>query len=155
MTRQTHTFKTAGDCEIRADVYSPAGGGARPGIVWIHGGALMMGSRKGIHPGQLENYLEAGCPVRHATPSYPPTLLLHGDADTDVPYEQSVMVAEQLARAGVEHELLSIDGGGHGFDGRMESPVVSRAFQRVLAFLNRHLEENNDEEEHDLSVVRP
>src|SRR6266571_2787567 len=40
MTRQTYTFKAIGDCEIRADVYSPASGGARPGIVWIHGGAL-------------------------------------------------------------------------------------------------------------------
>src|SRR5438067_6230325 len=60
MTRQTYTFKTVGECEIRADVYSPAGGGARPGIVWIHGGALIMGSREGIHPGPLEKYLEAG-----------------------------------------------------------------------------------------------
>src|SRR5947209_5053211 len=60
MTSETYTFKTAGDCEIRADVYSPAGGGARPGIVWIHGGALMMGSREGIHPAQREKYLGAG-----------------------------------------------------------------------------------------------
>ena len=60
MTRQTYTFKAVGDCEIRADVYSPASGGARPGIVWIHGGALISGSREVIQPGQLANYLEAG-----------------------------------------------------------------------------------------------
>ena len=49
------------------------------------------------------------------------------------------MMAEQLARAGVEHELLTIDGGGHGFDRQMANPVVSRAFERVLTFLKQHL----------------
>ena len=48
-------------------------------------------------------------------------------------------MAEQLARAGVEHELLTIAGGGHGFYSRLESPVVARAFERVLAFLKQHL----------------
>jgi dipeptidyl aminopeptidase/acylaminoacyl peptidase len=66
-------------------------------------------------------------------------LLLHGDKDTDVPYEQSVVMAEALARAGVEHQLLTIPDGGHGFDYRMEDPVVTGAFEQVLAFLKQHV----------------
>jgi len=78
------------------------------------------------------------CPARNVTADYPPALLLHGTADTDVPYEQSVMMAEALARAGVEHELLSICDGGHGFDGA-DTPDVTAIFRRVLAFLEQHL----------------
>jgi dipeptidyl aminopeptidase/acylaminoacyl peptidase len=49
-------------------------------------------------------------------------MLLHGDKDTDVPYQLSVMMAEQLKRHGVEHELITIPGGGHGFDRAMQTP---------------------------------
>jgi acetyl esterase/lipase len=79
------------------------------------------------------------CPVRNVTRDYPPTLLLHGDQDTDVPYQQSVMMAEALAQAGVEHELITIPNGGHGFDGS-GGPVAADAFDRVLSFLDAHLQ---------------
>jgi acetyl esterase/lipase len=79
------------------------------------------------------------CPLQQVTPEYPPTLLLHGDADTDVPYEQSVMMAEALAGAGVEHELITIPGGPHGFDARIEDPVVVDALDRAHKFLRRRV----------------
>jgi acetyl esterase/lipase len=78
------------------------------------------------------------CPVQNVTADYPPTLLLHGDRDTDVPYELSVMMAGALAQAGVEHELITIPNGGHGFDGS-DHPAAADAFERVLAFLDAHL----------------
>src|SRR5258708_11750927 len=80
------------------------------------------------------------CPVRNVTRKYPPTLLLHGDQDTDVPYAQSVQMAEELERNHVEHELITIPGGGHGFDGaRRRDAKVAAAFEQVLDFLKRHL----------------
>lgn len=79
-------------------------------------------------------------PIRNVTGEYPPTLLLHGDNDTDVPYEQSVMMAKELARVGIEHELIKISGGGHGFDGAgTKNPVVARAFEKVMDFLKQHV----------------
>jgi acetyl esterase/lipase len=92
----------------------------------------------GHDPDEEPEAFDALCPVRNVTPDYPPTMLLHGDADTDVPYEQSVMMAEELARAGVEHELVTIPGGPHGFDAT-DAPAVADAFERVLDFLRRHL----------------
>src|SRR5215831_19365774 len=54
---QMFTFKTAG-CEIRADIYGASEGAAKPALMWIHGGALILGNRKGItspfHAGLLE-----------------------------------------------------------------------------------------------------
>lgn len=87
-------------------------------------------------PRQFDRY----CPVRNVTNDYPPTLLLHGDKDTDVPYAQSVDMAAELKRVGVAHEFISVPGGGHGFDAKgMKDAQVSAAFDRVERFLSKHL----------------
>jgi acetyl esterase/lipase len=79
------------------------------------------------------------CSVRNVTRHYPPTMLLHGDADTDVPYRQSVMMAEELKLHGVEHELITIPGGPHGFDRAMDKPEISAIFDRAVQFIARRL----------------
>lgn len=78
------------------------------------------------------------CPVRHVTAAYPPTLLLHGDHDTDVPYGQSVQMASALQAAGASHALITIANGEHGFAQEMDRPEIADAFGRVRAFLRRH-----------------
>ena len=42
----TYVYKTVGECQIKADVYPSAQGAGKPAVMWIHGGALIMGSRK-------------------------------------------------------------------------------------------------------------
>jgi len=103
--------------------------------------------QKGIWPEEISGhdphhepeFFKPYCPLQNVTAQYPPTMLLHGDADTDVPYKQSVMMADELAHAGVEHEFLTIPNGPHVFDKQMEAPVVDSAFEKVRAFLARHL----------------
>jgi acetyl esterase/lipase len=85
-------------------------------------------------PGAFSQY----CPVQLVTADFPPTLLLHGDRDTDVPYEQSVLMASALHAVGVPHELITIASGGHGFDDDMDRPEVANAFGRVRGFLRRY-----------------
>ena len=46
----THTYKTAAGCEIKADVYGVDDSAGKPALLWIHGGALIMGSRKSLSP---------------------------------------------------------------------------------------------------------
>ena len=292
VVRSTYTYKTIGDLRIRADVYRKPGDAERPAILWLHGGALILGNRRGLNAVQAEKYLDAGytiisidyrlapqaklhdiiedlvdayrwirvdgpklfridpnriavvghsaggyltlmagfrlnprpaalvsfygygdiagawysrpdpfynrqpavpkeeayeavgtrlisedqggnrgrfylytrqqglwplevvghhpdkeprafdpmCPVRNITKEYPPTLLLHGDNDTDVPYEQSVLMAKELERQGVQHELITMPGRGHGFDGTMWDPAVAQTFDRVLSFLKKQLD---------------
>jgi acetyl esterase/lipase len=43
----------------------------------------------------------------------PPTLIIHGDADPLVPYEQSERLVAKLADNGVPHELVTRKGAGH------------------------------------------
>lgn len=85
-------------------------------------------------------WFDGYCPIKNVSAKYPPTLLLHGDKDTDVPHEQSVMMAERLAQVGVEHELVTIPGGGHAFDyAGIQDERVAHAFDRTLAFLRKHV----------------
>jgi acetyl esterase/lipase len=278
----THLFKTVGGCQIKADVYASAQGGHKPAVMWIHGGALIMGSRKwpdarfcgellqrgfvvvsidyrlapetklpgiiedvqdawrwvreegpkrfGIDPermatagGSAGGYLTlmtgfcmeprpralvsyfgygdittpwyskpdafyrrqplvpkeeayrcvgsrelaeppgpnqrgrfylycrqqgiwpnevAGhdphreaqwfdpyCPVRNVTAKYPPTYLIHGTEDTDVPYAESKNMAAKLAAAGVAHEFITVAGAGHGLSGAKPDKVAQIARQ--------------------------
>jgi acetyl esterase/lipase len=287
---KTYTYKTVGDLKIQADVYRLPGEAIRPVIVWIHGGALIMGDRMGLRADQRERYLQAGyvvvaidyrlapetklkgiiedlqdafkwvraegpglfkinpgqvavvghsaggyltlmagfaveprpqalvafygygditnewysrpddfyrkqplvskedayravgskettngagrgkfylycrqnglwpkevaghdpakeprafdrfCPIRNVTKDYPPTLLLHGDNDTDVPHQQSVDMAKELKRVGVSHEFVSLKGYGHGFDGKgLQDANIAASFDQVMTFLQKHV----------------
>jgi acetyl esterase/lipase len=78
------------------------------------------------------------CPLRNVDAEYPPTLLLHGDQDTDVPYEQSALMAAALARAGVAHEFITIFNGPHGFD-EAETEEVEKVLGRVEGFLRERV----------------
>ena len=94
----------------------------------------------GQNPEEEPGWFNVFCPLRNVTPAYPPTLLVHGDEDTDVPFEQSVLMAQELQRHGVDHEFLALPGSGHGFDGAgMADPTVAYVFNTVLAFLERHV----------------
>jgi acetyl esterase/lipase len=77
-------------------------------------------------------------PVKNVAADYPPTLLLHGTADTDVPYEQSTMMAGEFKRHGVEHRLISLPNGEHGFDGA-DRALIEQAYQDAMAFTKKHL----------------
>jgi acetyl esterase/lipase len=94
----------------------------------------------GYDPEEEPEAFDPFCPIRNVTARYPPTMLLHGDMDTDVPHEQSAAMARRLEDAGVEHRLITMTGMGHGFDDvGLADPVVADALNRVLAFLRQHL----------------
>jgi acetyl esterase/lipase len=79
-------------------------------------------------------------PLRNVTASYPPTVLLHGEKDTDVPFGQSVMMAEELKRHGIAFEFIRNPAWGHGFDhAGPDDTEVREAFDRALAFLLKHV----------------
>ncbi len=61
---KTFLYKKAPGCGIRADLYRPAGAeGPLPAVVYIHGGALIAGSRQEVGGQHLEQYLSAGYAV--------------------------------------------------------------------------------------------
>ena len=93
----------------------------------------------GHDPVEFPEFFAPYCPVQNVDPDYPPTLLLHGERDTDVPYEQSVRMAAELSKQGVENKLITIRDGSHGFDWSPGDPQVPAADHAMLAFLTKHL----------------
>ena len=87
-----------------------------------------------------KNWYKAYEPIRNATSSYPPTMLLHGEKDTDVPFEQSVMMAGELERNGVAHEFIHDPEWRHSFGHHSHGDTsFRRVYDRVLAFLATHV----------------
>jgi acetyl esterase/lipase len=54
-------------------------------------------------------------PVNHVSKDDPPTLVIHGDADTLVPIQQAELLIGKLKEAGVPAELVVKHGAGHGW----------------------------------------
>ncbi len=77
-------------------------------------------------------------PVRNVTQNYPPTVFIHGEADTDVPFEQPQRMAAELARHGVEHRLIGIPGGEHGYRGGNQR-LLEEGRREAAAFVRKHL----------------
>jgi acetyl esterase/lipase len=46
--KKTYTFKSVGETKLEADVYRTDDTKVRPGVVWIHGGALIVGGRNSV-----------------------------------------------------------------------------------------------------------
>jgi len=92
----------------------------------------------GFDPVDDKAKLDRYCPVRNVSPAYPPTLLVHGTEDTDVPYQLSADMAKELARHKVPHELVTVTGAGHGLAGG-DKKLVADAHTKAVAFIRTHL----------------
>lgn len=92
----------------------------------------------GLDPDKDNKAFDPFCPVRNVTAKYPPTWLIHGTKDTDVPYAQSDMMAKELKQKGVEHELITVSDAGHGLSGAKPEEVM-KIHERVVAFVNQKM----------------
>jgi acetyl esterase/lipase len=83
----------------------------------------------------------AASPITHVSPSAPPVLLLHGDADVLVPISQSELMEQVLRAAGVPVRLVRIPGGVHGadFGAAQRRPDWPDYYAATVAWLDQHL----------------
>jgi acetyl esterase/lipase len=101
------------------------GANARPAVnAWIGNGSNRADLAKRLSP---LTYVRAGGP---------PVLSVHGDADPISPYEYGVKLRDELTKAGVPNELVSIPAGKHGGFTDEESAKI---YASISAFLNKNL----------------
>ena len=87
--------------------------------------------------GVTEERLRAMSPINHVGPHFPSTLLLTGNRDARVDWNESVKMCEALTDAGARCELHVFDGLEHAFDlapeyGRLSAALMTR-------FLDSHV----------------
>lgn len=89
---------------------------------------LLLG---GLSPEHLDTASRAS-PLTYVNTESPPMLMIHGQNDAQVNPEQSQRMAAALARAGVPHRLILLDGAAHAFG----LSVLDRdLLPEILAFL--------------------
>lgn len=110
----------------------------KPAFVFTEDPVLaMFAPAVGIDPKAPKNEIEALVrklsPITLVNPKFPPTLIVHGDSDKVVPLQQAQAMDEALAKAGVEHKLEVIPGGGH--DDKTFAPGLVNALRWFKAKL--------------------
>lgn len=104
----------------------------KPGFLFTDDPGLgMFIPALGLDPKASKSDIQAAevklSPIYLVSAKFPPTLIVHGDSDNLVPLQQSQSLDEALAKAGVEHKLVVIPGGGH--DEKTFGPGLMRALQ--------------------------
>lgn len=89
------------------------------------GGALQENKEK----------VRAANPITYISHDDPPFLIMHGDKDRRVPYNQSVLLFEALKKAKIDATMVKIKGAGHG---GFSQPEI---LQTVEQFFDYHLKE--------------
>ena len=93
----------------------------------------------GHDPALEPAWFDDWCPPRRLDAHYPPTLLVHGSDDSDVPCDESRSMAAALAAQGVEHQLVVVPGAGHGLSG-IAATRVAEIEDAAANFMLAHLQ---------------
>jgi acetyl esterase/lipase len=150
-TKPSEFYRTTIPLIDRAEAYKGVGGrvvtGSEDGLDlkprgrfyhYLRQNGLWTKEVTGFDPATEKAKLDPYCPVRNVTPEYPPTVLVHGTEDTDVPYQLSADMAKELARHKVPHELVTVPGAGHGLSGG-DKMLNADAHAKALAFIRTRM----------------
>lgn len=85
----------------------------------------------------LDDKAKLFSPVLRLNDSYPPTVLIHGTNDKDVPFSASVGMAEALEERGLPYELILLEGKDHDLFYRLDDEEVVGAWDHALSYLSR------------------
>ena len=101
--------------------------------------SLLLGARlvDDTSSQETRRYIDAS-PVTYLSSDDPPMLLIHGDKDQIVPYEQSLNFLSKLRQEGIPSKLITIPGAGHGpsFPGAINPPNF---IEEMVTWFNEHL----------------
>jgi acetyl esterase/lipase len=76
-------------------------------------------------------------PIHHINDQFPPTIILHGNADRMVPIQESEKFCGHLNNNGVECQLHAVDGAAHGFF-KFGRGYYADSLTTISTFLEKH-----------------
>ncbi|NGM64364.1 alpha/beta hydrolase [Sphingobacterium sp. SGR-19] len=77
-------------------------------------------------------------PLYYVNSTATPTLILHGTKDRIVPIKQSKELAKTLTKYGIQHELIKVKNGDHGFNNISEQEI-DKIIAETVIFYTEHL----------------
>lgn len=89
-----------------------------------------------------EHNIVQASPITYVTPDDPPFLLIHGDHDELVPYEQSQLMYDRLMQANVPAQLVIVKNAHHSLiePDTIFSPSLMEIYQIIVEFLAKYLQ---------------
>ena len=84
-----------------------------------------------------DDMLNAVSPARHANRFRAPVLLIHGEDDQNVPFEQSKIMYKKLRRADKAVELLELEGETHNL---AQGETRLKTVEAMVAFVDKYLQ---------------
>lgn len=106
-----------------------------------HTGQVIVKLFRGTEKERPELYRKAS-PIFYVGSGAPPLLLVHGDQDDLVPFDQSVRMAEAYRKAGLTVEFITVKNAGHDFvpaGGAPIEPNIDVIHQRTIVFFKKYL----------------
>ena len=129
-------FMAALSVERRSDVYKAAVAAA-PVVDWANYDTAYTERYLGVPPpaGKSEAYPPNGL-VAYVSGLQRPLFIVHGTADDNVHFEESLLLSDALFRAGKPFDLLPQVGQTHQF---FQPELQTRYWQRIFAFFKANL----------------
>ena len=91
----------------------------------------------GGQPDQKQQLAKLASPVTHVDTADPPLWLIHGDADPQMPIEQSRELQQRYADLKLKVDFEIVKNGKHGGDGFFTDEQLDRVANEIKAALNR------------------
>ena len=79
-----------------------------------------------------DDFVKSVSPINYVSKNSPATFIVHGNADSVVPYSQSEQLFEKLNKMNVKTDFITIENGGHGKFSKEENRTVSDAMWKFL-----------------------
>jgi acetyl esterase/lipase len=106
-----------------------------------HTGQVIVKLFRGTEKEKPELYRKAS-PIFYISKDDPPLLLVHGQKDDLVPFDQSVRMADAYRQAGLPVEFIAVENAGHDFAHVGDAPIspaVETIHQKTVDFFKRYL----------------
>lgn len=134
---------------------APRGPDARQGALPVHDDPASPESRLVGAPIQtVPDRVKAASPLTYVSKEAPPFLIMHGMADSSVPYHQSIALYEALAAAGTAATLRLIDGLPHTFFNYSDLDEIAAPFRMQVRQSMNEREKRHEERAGVFEVAR-
>ena len=135
--QQPHVSRENAYASVGTTCVSEGAGSRRRFYLYSRQNGIWPQEVAGHNPDTEPTWFDRYCPVRNVSGKYPPTVLIHGTADTDVPYAESDAMDKALSHIKVPHKFISVPGGGHGLYG-VAASEQTKIYEDAMAFVAEH-----------------